>query len=95
METANREKKPELHEIHYGLQEQGKRLQDALSRLTAIGNRLEDESNIPKGEAKEPTPLQSKPILPGLNTDLNNTLIGYRECITYIENQLSKIERHI
>lgn len=90
--NAERERQPELREVHYGFQEQGKRLSDCLSRLTIIANKLEDESEIITEGVT--TPVQNLRMA-GITNDLINTTDGYKDCISQIERQLNKIERHI
>lgn len=87
-----RERQPELFEVHYRFQEQGKRLSDCLERLSTIANKLEDESECKAEKMPEPPP---SPRLPGITSSLNNTVDGYKDCITQIERQLIKIEKHL
>ncbi len=96
MEQSARERQPELKEVHYKLQEQGKRLDDCLNRLTAIGNRLFDQSmvlqsksHVPEGESK------GKETVPGLVHDLHVTAEGYDIIITRVQDALTKIEKFI
>lgn len=91
--VASREKQPELFEIHFVLQEQGKRLSECVSRLSAIANRLEDESQCKLSSESEAPPTETR--LPGITADLNRDVDGYKGLISQIERQLSKIERHI
>ena len=91
-DQASREKQSELFEVHYRFQEQGKRLSDCLSRLSTIANKLEDESENKSEKMPEPPP---SPRLPGITSSLNNAVDGYKDCITQIERQLLKIEKHL
>lgn len=85
-----REKGSELYELHLTFQEQGKRLQDVLAKLTMLGNKLWDESQ--QLEAKISTPPADKQKLPGIINDLSNCADGYRIVINQIEGQLKKLE---
>ena len=90
--NAERERQPELREVHYGFQEQGRRLSDCLSRLTNIANKLEDES-ASLSEGVPPLPPSQR--MPGITNDLINTVDGYKDCISQVEKMLTKIEKHI
>lgn len=91
MDAPSRERKPDFFEIHEGFQQQGKRLQDCLSRLITISEKLVNEPPL----LQEGKPVNPNPNMPGIVCDLNNDINGYRDCITNIEIQLSKIERSI
>lgn len=92
-DVASREKQPELFELHYKFQENGKRLNDVLSRIKAIGDKLSDDSqSLSKAED---SPKALNPRNPGIVNDLYNTVEGYGDCISQIERKLTKIEQYI
>lgn len=91
-EQVGREKQSDLKEIHYSFQEQGKRLEDCLSRLTAIGNTLSDDSDSLTAKSPVPEP-QSR--MPGVVRDLSNCAIGFGDLINRIQTQISKIEQFV
>lgn len=91
--SANREKQPELTELHIKLMESGERLEKCLSRLTTIGNKLADDGVQDKA-LNEPR-AEPSPRLPGLVSDLCRDADGFRSLINSIESQLSKIESQV
>lgn len=96
MELANtnqvsREKSSPIREIHFGLQEHGKRLDHIFQSLTIVGNKLSDTSGNLNEAPKEPRKDVELPP-PGIVTDLQRDVIGLSELITRIEKEVRKIE---
>lgn len=94
-QQACRERGTELFEIKEGFETNGKRYESLLIRLTAIGNRLVDESGVESGmQNKIPEPA-SKPMLPGGITDFQHIVNGFSKLADRLEQQISKLEKII
>lgn len=83
----------ELVNINSMFDEQGKRLLDVFNRIASVGNRLSDETGCIENSEKKGA--EGKPQLPGIVSDLNNKVDGFRELITRLENQVYKLEKFI
>ena len=90
--TADMVKKPtEIEQLGQKLSEQLDRMEKNSVRLTAIGNKLVDES----GMLKEGLPPQSSPYSPGVISGLNLLLDRLSELNRQHDAQISKLENLI
>lgn len=94
-EQACRERGTELYEVIEKFRQHGNMFDAMLMRITAVGNKLWDESSEIKTEGKLKQEPANSIMVPGAINSLNNCSYGFTELITKFETQISKLEKLI
>ena len=84
------EKTPEIELIIKQLREVSSLYNEALTRLNAIGNRLNDDAGAIESDKE-----QTSPKNPGRISDLNEIVVGYRALVNGFDRTITKIEKFI